>query len=621
MRIPLRFTLQLAKLAFTGLLCVCGAAQAQILHDNGPIFNSVGTGSGGANESVLYTTTFGMGTIGFGHQNTAFNHIADDFDVMDCAWRIDSIVFFGYQTNSPITSTFTGVYFRVWDSIPDAVGSAVVYGDSTTNRLSATRWSGVYRITETTTGNTARPIMRNVCATPGLILNSGNFWIDWTSTGSLGSGPWASARTPVGVAATGNGRQRTGSTWNPAVDGGTGAPPQGFPFIVYGASLAPSADAGADAGICPGTTTMIGGSPAGAGGRGPLSYNWSPSTGLSDSTIGQPMANPSMSMTYILTVTDSTGCATMDTVNVTVGTIPGSFLPADTTICSTSSIMLDAGPAASYLWSTGATTQTITVNTPGVYQVAAVDSQGCAAADTIIVSNPVAVSIIGDTLVCSGTTTTLSASISGSYMWSNGDSSQATSVSVGGTYSVSVTDVNGCTSSSSLVVASAASPTAAFSFFNNGLTYTFTDQSVGSPAGWSWNFGDGGTSALQSPQHTFATSGTYTVTLLVSNVCGLDTLTQVILVVGIEGSIAGSSIDIAPNPASGSFAIQVSGLESGSLEIELIDLQGKLHASYWVEDAANGAQQMVDASRLARGTYFVRLRNNGLVEMRKVVLK
>jgi hypothetical protein len=46
-----------------------------------------------------------------------------------------------------------------------------------------------------------------------------------------------------------------------------------------------------------------------------------------------------------------------------------------------------------------------------------------------------------------------------------------------------------------------------------------------------------------------------------------------------------------------------------------------LHASYWVEDAANGAQQMVDASRLARGTYFVRLRNNGLVEMRKVVLK
>ncbi|MGL5890181.1 MAG: hypothetical protein ACRC3B_09865, partial [Bacteroidia bacterium] len=40
-------------------------AGAQVLYDNGPYYNSAGTGANGANESVLYTTTFAMGTIGF----------------------------------------------------------------------------------------------------------------------------------------------------------------------------------------------------------------------------------------------------------------------------------------------------------------------------------------------------------------------------------------------------------------------------------------------------------------------------------------------------------------------------------------------------------------------------
>ncbi len=211
--------------------------QAQaLLFDNGPVFNSVGTGAGGANESVLYTTTFSMGTIGFGQQLTA-NRVADDFVVSGCNWSVDSIVFFGYQTGSTLTSTFTAVNFMIWDGEPGAPGSNIVYGDSTTNRLSSTRFSGTYRITETTTGNTARPIMRNVCATAGLTLAPGTYWIDWQSGGSLGSGPWQPSRTPVGQSITGNGKQRVGSgawTWLNAVDGGTGNPAQGFPFEVYG---------------------------------------------------------------------------------------------------------------------------------------------------------------------------------------------------------------------------------------------------------------------------------------------------------------------------------------------------------------------------------------------------
>lgn len=56
-------------------------------------------------------------------------------------------------------------------------------------------------------------------------------------------------------------------------------------------------------------------------------------------------------------------------------------------------------------------------------------------------------------------------------------------------------------------------------------TVQFTDQSQNVPVSWAWDFGDSGTSDGQSPQHTYAMAGTYTVTLIVMNAAGGDTLT------------------------------------------------------------------------------------------------
>ncbi|MCU0631571.1 MAG: SBBP repeat-containing protein, partial [Methanolinea sp.] len=58
------------------------------------------------------------------------------------------------------------------------------------------------------------------------------------------------------------------------------------------------------------------------------------------------------------------------------------------------------------------------------------------------------------------------------------------------------------------------------------LFVQFTDLSTGIPTSWYWQFGDGSTSALQHPNHTYTTPGTYNVTLTVTNVCGSDTLTK-----------------------------------------------------------------------------------------------
>ena len=54
------------------------------------------------------------------------------------------------------------------------------------------------------------------------------------------------------------------------------------------------------------------------------------------------------------------------------------------------------------------------------------------------------------------------------------------------------------------------------------LAVVFTDQSTGSPTSWSWDFGDGGSAATQSPSHTYTTPGTYTVSLMATNASGSD---------------------------------------------------------------------------------------------------
>jgi PKD repeat protein len=66
------------------------------------------------------------------------------------------------------------------------------------------------------------------------------------------------------------------------------------------------------------------------------------------------------------------------------------------------------------------------------------------------------------------------------------------------------------------------------------LTVTYTDLSLNDPTGWFWDFGDGTTSKVQHPTHTYLESGVYTVQLTASNALAADTLTKekYVIVVG-----------------------------------------------------------------------------------------
>jgi hypothetical protein len=117
-----------------------------VLFDNGSLVTGFGTGVGGADESVLQTTSLLMTTLGFGHQILNDNRIADQFTIpAGETWDITNITFFAYQTGAPTTSTMTAVHVEIRDAMPP--GGSVVFGDMATNVMSSTAWSGIYRVT------------------------------------------------------------------------------------------------------------------------------------------------------------------------------------------------------------------------------------------------------------------------------------------------------------------------------------------------------------------------------------------------------------------------------------------------------------------------------------------
>jgi hypothetical protein len=199
-----------------------------VLYDNGTIINSPGTGAGGADESVLQQA-LGLSNYGFGMQQTAGNTIADDFIVpTGSGWDVTKFTFFGYQTGSGNTSTFTGCYFRVYNGNPMS-GGTVVWGDLTTNKMTATSWANIYR-TLAVGGTTDRPVMKIECTVPAHHFAPGHYWVEWQTTGSGASGPWNPPITINGATSTGDAIQGIAGVFAAITDVG----PQGMPFQITG---------------------------------------------------------------------------------------------------------------------------------------------------------------------------------------------------------------------------------------------------------------------------------------------------------------------------------------------------------------------------------------------------
>jgi gliding motility-associated-like protein len=142
---------------------------------------------------------------------------------------------------------------------------------------------------------------------------------------------------------------------------------------------------------------------------------------LNSNSVANPTATPAATTQYILQVTDGLGAIDRDTVIVTVYQLPTVELGPPVLLCSGDSAVLDAGSGMTvYSWSTGASSQTITVSIADTYYVTVINSYGCVNSDSVVVtvgSQPIA-TITGDTNICDNETAMLVAGGGGTYLWS-----------------------------------------------------------------------------------------------------------------------------------------------------------------------------------------------------------
>ncbi|MCE3280128.1 MAG: hypothetical protein K0S44_2319 [Bacteroidetes bacterium] len=295
-----------------------------------------------------------------------------------------------------------------------------------------------------------------------------------------------------------------------------------------------TANAGSDVTICTGTSTTLNAS-------GGTVYNWTPATGLSSTSIANPVANPTATTTYTVTVTNN-GCTATDVVTVTVNTSLTADAGTDVSICFGSSTTLNGSGGSTYSWSPASgLNSTIIANpvatpaTTTTYTVTA-SSGGCSSTSSVTVTvDPLPTASItadGPTTFCQGDSVILTSSAGNSYLWSGGQTSSAITVLSSGNHSVTVTSVDGCSATSTVigVIVHAITPSSitagGATTFCQGDSVTLT-ASTGSSYLWS-------TGAI-TQSITVSTSNNYNVS--VADVNGCST------------SAASVFVTVNPNPA------------------------------------------------------------------------
>ncbi|MDP1746651.1 MAG: PKD domain-containing protein, partial [Bacteroidota bacterium] len=238
------------------------------------------------------------------------------------------------------------------------------------------------------------------------------------------------------------------------------------------------------------------------GGTPPYTYLWSNGP-TSSSATGLITGN------YAVTVTDFKGCTTTASVSISQPTAP---LTSSTSQINVSCFGESNGSASAipaggtlpytYLWSNGQTAVTATGLIAGNYSITTTDTNGCTIIANLSISEPAILTATAtQTNICTGTSNGLAAvSVSGgtspfSYLWSDGQtSSSATGLSVGN-YSVTTTDVNGCTTMASVAITlfpaifSTTSQTNVLCYGDNNGSASIIPSGGTSPFTYLWNNG------------------------------------------------------------------------------------------------------------------------------------
>ena len=339
------------------------------------------------------------------------------------------------------------------------------------------------------------------------------------------------------------------------------------------------------------------------GGTGPYTYAWS------NNTTAQDPSNL-IAGVYTVTVTDANGCTATATVTITQ---PASALVATTTqvmiACfggSTGSVnMTPTGGTApyTYVWTGGSTAQSAIGVPAGTYTVVVTDANGCTTTISATITQPQAPLSLATTQVnvlCFGNSTgSIDLSPSGgtpgyTYAWSNNSTIQDPLNLIAGTYTVVVTDANGCIDTTSVIITQPQSGLSLSStqvnvlcFGNNTGAINLTVAGGTAPYTYAWS----NNTTAQDPSNLIA--GVYTVTVTDANGCTATlsiTITQPATAVSISTTVQNilclngtGSINSSPaggvSPYTYSWSNQattqnITNLQAGNYTVTVTDANG-----------------------------------------------
>lgn len=353
---------------------------------------------------------------------------------------------------------------------------------------------------------------------------------------------------------------------------------------------------------------------------GLTNYVWSPGN-ISGQTLTVNQAG-----SYSVTAQTAQGCqaASNTPVQVTITTdpLPISVTPSGPlSLCAGQTQTLTAEDGfVNYVWigGQGAAGQTITVNQAGTYTVSALTPQGCQA-----ISSPISVTVDnnqtftlienGPTSLCNGEQLILS--IPGGYTninWSNQSTSNSITVTSPGTFSATATAPSGCSATSNTVTVTTGQPPVASFTYNqiNNFNVEFTNTSSGGTS-YLWNFGNGNTSTGQNASFNFNIEGTYSVTLIVSNACGSDTVTQnvIVLKLNINQVAINVNMNAYPNPAQSDIIISAELPSAEMITIQVVNTLGQIVTNeQWAYTP--GSKHLLDVRSLSAGNYVLLLKTS-----------
>jgi gliding motility-associated-like protein len=323
-------------------------------------------------------------------------------------------------------------YFTIQLSDPDA---GVLTGEITEHTY--TILDNDFSLSVSATDTTIGECVSSETTLSATVSGQGPFTYNWTPLAGLDNS---------GAAIT-NAKPSVTTYYVVSVSDGTGTTlKDSIEIVVEPSPAKPSIIPGDNQIICEGEELVL---------SAPDGYFYSWSNGSSDQTI-----TVAESGKFAVTISDDNGCESppSDTIEITLSPLPPQptiSINGDTEFCIGGSVELTSSEAASYLWSNGEITRTITVSQSGNYSVITTNEFGCSSipsAEVIVEASekpgkPV-ISFDGDTDLCEGESVELSAPEGYTYQWSNGSDSRTITVSESGDYWVQVFN-GGCASDQS----------------------------------------------------------------------------------------------------------------------------------------------------------------------------